>query len=68
MLPQILTVDFNESGNIWIVRVRREDGRECQANISPNAFKVVRGTPMGQFMLFSLLSRASVLPEVQPTR
>ncbi len=59
MTYEILKLDFNESSNIWVIQVRRRDGRRGQVQLSPEAFKVVRANPMGQFMLFAWFGRAS---------
>jgi hypothetical protein len=64
----ILKVDWNEGANSWIIRLRRvKDGRVCQAQFSPEAFKAVRAHTMGQFLLHTWFGRAGVIDEAQPT-
>jgi len=69
LMYKILKVDHLADGQgLWIVKVRRPDGRVCQAQFSADVFLAVRSCVMGQFLLHAWLTRASVLPEeTQPT-
>ena len=63
----ILKVDFLADGQgLWIVKVRRPDGRVCQAQFSTDVWAVVRSCAMGQFLLYAWLTRATVIHEEQP--
>jgi hypothetical protein len=58
----ILKVDFNAQSNVWVIQLQLPDGRKATAQFTPDAFKAARSCAMGQFLLHSWFSRATIQP------
>lgn len=67
MMYKILKLDFNDVKNTWVLQIERRDGRRGEVRFSPDAFKIVRGNAMGQFLLWSWFGRAQYQAEEQPS-
>jgi len=58
-LARILTLDYDKSANLWLVQLRRADGKQCSVKLYQDAFEYVNKHPLGQILLHMWFSKAT---------